>query len=157
MARRACSSPLGIAPLWGVVLTVAIAAFVLLFAPNTAFAAVPAGLCDERGLSAIAPLPVLPLVDSSLDSGLGRGLDTGLDVGEEGPLLCEVDATTGCRVEQGHPGAPSPQPAADLAPTLGVGVIKPPVAFSVRAPWPAPEAAFMPPGWRRRVEHPPRA
>lgn len=155
MARRACSSPLGIAPVWGVVLGVAVAAFVLLFAPSTASAAVPAGLCDERGLSAIAPLPVLPLVDSSL----GRGLDAG----DEGPQLCEVDATTGCRVEQGHPGAPSPHPAADLAPTLGVGVgvgvglIKPPVAFRVRASWPAPEAAFMPPGWRRRVEHPPRA
>jgi hypothetical protein len=153
VARRACSSPFGIAPVWGVALSVAIAAFVLLFAPSTALAAVPAGLCDERGLSAIAPLPVLPLVNASLDRGL--------DAGDEGPQLCEVDATTGCRVEQGHPGAPSPQPAADLAPTLGaglgVGLIKPPVAFCVRASWPAPEAALMPPGWRRRVEHPPRA
>jgi hypothetical protein len=143
VARRACSSPLGIAPLWGVVL--AVAAFVLWFAPSTAFAAVPAGLCDERGLSAIAPLPVLPLVDATLGAG------------EEGPQLCEVDATAGCRVEQGYPGAPSPLAAVDLAPTLGVGLILPPPAFRVRASWPAPEAAFVPPGWRRRVEHPPRA
>lgn len=130
-------------------MVLAVAAFVAVaFAPRAAFAATPAGLCDERGLSAIAPLPVVHLSDASLEAG------------DEGPQLCEVDATAGCRLEPGHqPGAPSQLVAIDLEPTFGVSgsLIKPPAVLCVRASWPAPDAAFVPPGWRRRVEHPPRA
>jgi len=47
---------------------------VVLFADRTARAAAP--MCDERGLSAIAPTPVLPARDVKIDGGLPLSCDT---------------------------------------------------------------------------------
>jgi hypothetical protein len=120
-------------------------AFAALFLPRLAFAS-PVGLCDERGLSAIAPLPVLPVGDASLDAD-----DQG-----QGPR-CEVDATAGCRIERGNQSPPHFVTFFDLEPTLGSNLPQALPAPVQRAVWPDPAEAFVPPGWRRRVEHPPRA
>ncbi|HEU4412741.1 MAG TPA: hypothetical protein VFS43_46285 [Polyangiaceae bacterium] len=137
MARRACSSRF--APLWGVVLALA-----ALFLPRAAAAASAPGLCDERGLSAVAPLPVLPLGDEAIEAG------------GPAPQLCEVDATAGCGVERGREGPPSFLAFADTEPALGssgLATLSPP---HERAAWPDPPEALAPPGVRRRIEHPPR-
>lgn len=120
-------------------------AFAAFFLPRLAFAS-PVGLCDERGLSAIAPLPVLPVGDASLDA----------DDQDQGPR-CEVDATAGCRIERGNQSPPHFVTVFDLEPTLGSNLPQALPAPVQRAVWPDPAEASVPPGWRRRVEHPPRA
>jgi hypothetical protein len=143
VARRVCSSSL--APLWGALL--ALAALVVLLAPRSAAAATPAGLCDERGLSALAPvpLPVVPLNDASVETG------------DDGVELCAFDATTGCRLERGRGGAPAAAAVADVETTLGAWSPYVPNAPSARASWPGPVVTAVPVGCQRRVEHPPRA
>ncbi len=120
-------------------------AFAALFAARPAAAATSAGLCDERGLSAIAPLPVLPLDDVALDRD------------DASPLLCEVDATAaGCRLEHGREGPVPFLDVADADPTLGIDPPRVPLAPGIRMPWPEPLAASAPPGWRAPIDHPPR-
>jgi hypothetical protein len=138
VARRARSSRF--APLWGVLFALA-----ALFLPRAAEAAVAPGFCDDRGLSAIAPLPILPLGNDVLEA--------------DGPVpqLCEPDATAGCRVEDGREGPAPFISFADTEPALGSVCPRALRPSHERAVWPNPAEALAPPGVRRRVEHPPRA
>ena len=115
----------------------------VLLGARAAQAAAP--MCDERGASAIAPPPVLPVRDTKLEAGLPLGCET--------PLMVTVAPGTTQRarpdrrrrsfLRRGLDEACSPQ---GLAPQLGAVV-------------PAGVVVSLPPsaGYRRGVFRPPRA
>ncbi len=127
---------------------VAWAWWLVLATPRLAFAS-NAGVCDERGASAIANMPpaLKPLTDGEIAQP---------QLPAE-PALCALGSSLSCNCEEGHPLAPQ----AGDAPFVEALIVPAP-APRARAPWveliwaPAP-AGSEPPGWPRRVEHPPRA
>lgn len=120
-------------------------ALVALVVARPAMAAAP--ICDDRGMSAIAPPPVLPIADVRLESA------------PAGPLCLEADfALDGFAVATD--GAPAPPPD---APAIVEGAaITPTRSDLVRfrgelLPRAAAETTEIRPGFPQNVFHPPRA
>jgi hypothetical protein len=113
---------------------------VALLAGRTARAAAP--MCDDRGLSAIAPAPVLPARDVKIDAGLPLGCDVpAIGVAPLGPHARSQTVV----VEDGFDDA-WVRPAAERLPMLAQGH-----AFAI-------SAVLLPvsPGFGRGVFRPPR-
>lgn len=119
-------------------------ALVALVAARPARAAAP--ICDERGMSAIAPPPVLPVADVRFESA------------PAGPVCLEADlALEGVAVATD--GAPAP---AQEAPTIVEGALAASTKGLARfrgdpLPRPAAETTEIRSGFARGVFHPPRA
>ncbi|HEU4412743.1 MAG TPA: hypothetical protein VFS43_46295 [Polyangiaceae bacterium] len=119
--------------------------WLVLTAPRLAFAST-AGVCDERGASAVAPLVVRALADEKLGPGLPAE-----------PALCQLGAGLSCSFDEGRPLGPQ---ASD--PVFIDALALPSLVARLRSPWvepgwPSPRGSSGPVGWPRLIEHPPRA